>query len=127
MSSEVSGEFIQGMQDRMEVSLAKYGPIRDAYPHKVNALESLQKRIDKYIATGNTEWLMDVANFAMIEWMYPSHPRAHFRATDSHESPGRESRDQGQTSQDNEGLGDVSWKELQEFLAQRRAELAASQ
>jgi hypothetical protein len=24
----------------------------------------------------------------MIEFMYPQHPKAHFKATDSHESPG---------------------------------------
>lgn len=28
------------------------------------------------------------ANFAMIEYMHPSHPQAHFRATGSDESPG---------------------------------------
>lgn len=116
MSTEFSSEFVDGMRARMEVSHAKYGPIRDAYPHKVNAMESLQKRIDRYIETGNTEWLMDVANFAMIEFMLPAHPRAHFKATDSHESPGRESRDEGTTAKGNEELSDKPWQELQEFV-----------
>lgn len=42
---------------------------------------------------------MDVANFAMIEFMLPRHPDAHYRPTDSHESPGRtrtDGRDAGQ-------------------------------
>jgi hypothetical protein len=73
----------------MGVSFFKYGPVADAYPNRVDAIASLQKRLDRYAETGNTEWLMDVANFAMIEWMHPRHREAHFRATDSHESPGR--------------------------------------
>lgn len=87
--TEVSREFLQGMADRMGVSYCKYGAVADAYPHKVNAMESLQARLDKYARTGNTEWLMDVANFAMIEFMRPRHPDAHYRPTDSKESPGR--------------------------------------
>jgi hypothetical protein len=56
----------------------------------VDAIASLKKRLKKYEETGNTEWLVDIANFAMIEYMYPQHEQAHFRATDSHESPGLE-------------------------------------
>lgn len=73
----------------MTVSFHKYGPIKEAYPHKISALKSLQERLKKYEETGNTEWLIDAANFAMIEYMLPSHPQAHFRGTDSGESPGR--------------------------------------
>lgn len=117
--SEFSNEFVDGMRARMDVSHAKYGSIHDAYPHKVDALESMQKRIDKYIATGNTEFLIDASNFLMIEFMLPAHPRAHFKATDSHESPGRESRDEGTTAKGNEELSDKPWQELQEFVRSR--------
>lgn len=86
---EVSEDFIDGMRSRMYVSFYKYGPAADAYPHKVNALQSLELRLQKYRDTGNTEFLMDAANFAMIEFMHPSHPEAHFTATDSDQSPGR--------------------------------------
>jgi hypothetical protein len=88
-TSENSQEFHQGMVDRMGVSYFKYGPVADAYPTKVDALASLQKRLDRYAETGNREWLMDVANFAMIEFQHPRHSKAHFRSTDSDESPGR--------------------------------------
>ncbi len=87
--TEVSEDFIQGMRNRMEVSFHKYGPVADAYPHKVDALASLGVRLQKYAETGNTEWLMDVANFAMIEYMHPRHPAAHFQGTDDDASPGR--------------------------------------
>lgn len=88
--SEFSDAFTQGMADRMAVSYCKYGAVKDAYPSRVDAIASLKKRLERYEETGNTEWLMDVANFAMIEFMHPRHPDAHFRATDSRESPGRQ-------------------------------------
>lgn len=87
--SEVSEPFIEGMRNRMAVSYYKYGPVAEAYPHRVNALESLLVRLQRYEQSGNTEWLMDVANFAMIEFMYPRHPNAFFQGTDDDASPGR--------------------------------------
>ena len=101
----VSIEFIQAMKDRMAVSEAKYGPIQDAYPYKVDAMESMEQRVRRYHETGNTEWLVDAANFLMIEFQLPRHPKAHFRATSSHESPGRVSDQEGVTNKDNSSLG----------------------
>jgi hypothetical protein len=82
-ASEFSDTFVQGMYDRMAVSYWKYGKVADAYPAKVDAIASLHKRLERYAETGNTEWLMDVANFAMIEFMRPRHPQAHFEGTDN--------------------------------------------
>ena len=87
--SEVDQRFLQGMADRMGASYAKYGAVADAYPHRVQAIQSLKARLERYERDGNTEWLMDVANFAMIEFMRPSHPEAQFTPTDGHASPGR--------------------------------------
>lgn len=100
-ATEVSEDFIKGMRNRMEVSYHKYGPVKEAFPFKISALKSLADRIKLYEETGNTEWLMDVANFAMIEFMHPAHPQAHFRPTDSHESPGRRTDRGRPTKQDN--------------------------
>lgn len=87
--TEYSPDFLQGMLDRMAVSFHKYGPVAKAYPHDLSALKSLQQRLDKYLETGNTEYLIDAANFAMIEFLRPSVKDAYFKATDSDESPGR--------------------------------------
>lgn len=103
-AAEVSEFFLDGMRSRMAVSRYKYGLVADAYPEKVDALESLMARIRRYlngdpakgIKPGNAEWLMDVANFAMIEFMHPSHPGAHFQGTDSDQSPGRIERCSGE-------------------------------
>lgn len=112
--SEVSETFLKGMRDRMAMSYFKYGPVAAAYPHKVNALESLRKRLERYEETGNTEWLMDAANFAMIEFMHPAHKRAHFKPTDAHESPGRAAYETGfeGTDKSNKELSDTEWNEL---------------
>lgn len=91
--TEVSKEFLQGMVNRMIVSFHKYGPVADAYPDKVNALESMQQRVEEYRRTGNTEFLIDAGNFVMIEFMRPSHPQAYFQGTDSEQSPGRTTAD----------------------------------
>lgn len=87
--SEYSPAFLQGMVNRMAVSFHKYGAVEDAYPDRVDAIASLQMRLERFAEDGNTEWLIDVANFAMIEFMHPRHPAAHFVATDSAASPGR--------------------------------------
>lgn len=88
-TTEFNTQFLQGMLDRMAVSYAKYGAVRNAYPRKVDALKSLDVRIMKYNQTGNLEYLMDVGNFAMIEFMAPGHEAPFYEPTDSKGSPGR--------------------------------------
>lgn len=97
--TEFSADFAQGMADRMAVSYCKYGRVAEAYPARVDAIASLRRRLEKYEQTGNTEWLIDVANFAMIEFMHPSHKNAHFAATDAKASPGRKWRGEVDASQ----------------------------
>lgn len=101
-----SKEFINLMQNRIIVSHYKYGWISQNYPELAKAIDSAEERLRLYRETGNTEWLVDLANFAMIEFMHPSHPQAHFRATGSDESPGLKNG--------------ISYKELMEEGGQRR-------
>ena len=95
LRSEFSAGFVDKMKNRMIASYYKYGPLalnvhRKNKEDNVDVIASLKERLRLYEQTGNTEWLVDVSNFAMIEFMYPQHPDAHFRATDSKESPGVE-------------------------------------
>lgn len=86
---DYSEEFDQLRKNRMVQSHYKYGWVRETYPTKLaDAIASMEKRIELYKETGNTEWLVDAANFAMIEFMHPQHPQACFRPTTSCESPG---------------------------------------
>lgn len=89
LRTEFSKPFVTHMQNAMVVSFYKYGALAEAYPHKVDAVGSLTERLRKYAETGNTEYLVDVANFAMIEFMHPRHPQAFFEGTDDSGSPGR--------------------------------------
>lgn len=84
----ISVEFLQGMLDRMAVSYFKYGPVTPEAIAKCDMRATTQLRFDRYHDDHNTEWLMDVANFAMIEFMCPSYADSHFRATEGAESPG---------------------------------------
>lgn len=101
--SEFSPEFVARMKNAMTVSYFKYGPIKDAYPHKVNAVASLKKRLQLYEETGNGDYLTDIANFAMIESMRPAHPDYHYAPTDGGEGrkwhaggPANERRNDGE-------------------------------
>lgn len=89
LQTEFNEQFIEGMRERMVVSYYKYGKVADAFPEKVDAIGSLMQRLREYAKTGNTEYLIDAANFAMIEFMLPRHAQAHFKPTDDSGSPGR--------------------------------------
>lgn len=74
-------------KDRMVTSFYKYGPVEINYKQGlIDAIKSLKMRLQMYEDTGNTEFLCDVANFAMIAFMYPQHPSAHFKAIDDGKS-----------------------------------------
>jgi hypothetical protein len=88
LSKNYSTEFDDKRKNRMVVSHYKYGPAWKTYPELADSIACLEQRLKLYKETGNKEHLVDVANFAMIEYMFPRHPNAHFRATDSNESPG---------------------------------------
>lgn len=110
-ATEWDEAFLQGMVDRMSMSFCKYGLVAEAYPEKADAIGSLLLRLRTYMGQqqfeaacgvaltapdirhrrepGNTEYLIDAANFAMIEFMRPRLAGAHYAATDADNSPGR--------------------------------------
>lgn len=89
LPGQYSHEFLQGMVERTAVSFHKYGAVKASIEKGMDPIASAIDRIRQYQRDGNTEWLMDAANYLQFEFMYPSHENAHFRATDSDESPGR--------------------------------------
>lgn len=84
LATEYSKRFDEIRKNMMVMSYYKYGPMRDNYEKYkcMDALGNIEKRIQKYKETGNTEFLADVANFAMIEFMYPSIAGAKYTPTD---------------------------------------------
>lgn len=88
IEKEYSKDFDKLRKNRVEVSYYKYGPARENFGcGRVDAIGSLELCLDKFKKTGNTEYLLDVANYAMFRYMYPL-PGEYFKATDSSESAG---------------------------------------
>lgn len=116
-SSEYSLQFLQGMVDRMSVSYHKYGAVADAFPQKVNAIESMHQRLEMYYKTSNTEYLVDAANFLMVEFMHPAVKDAFFKPTDSDGSCGRATYDSNfeGTQKSNKELTNNEWNTLKEL------------
>lgn len=85
LKTEYSNKFDEIRKNMMVVSYYKYGPLKDNYgTYKcMNAIENLKIRLQQYLDTGNTEFLADVANFAMLEFMNPSIEGAKYIPTDS--------------------------------------------
>lgn len=89
MSKEYSEEFDRLRKNRVETSYFKYGKARKNFANgNVQAIPTMELCIKKYNETGKREYLLDAANYLMFEYMFPQHPKAHFRATSSEESVG---------------------------------------
>lgn len=88
LQNEYSIEFDKLRQNRVAVSYHKYGAAKKNFGEgRVDAIGSLELCLDKFKKTGNTEYLLDVANYAMFRYMYPM-PNEYFKATDSKDSAG---------------------------------------
>ena len=85
LETEYSVKFDEIRKNMMAASYFKYGAVKENYEkfHCMDALENIEKRVQKYKETGNTEFLADAANFAMIEFMYPSVKGAKYTPTDN--------------------------------------------
>lgn len=70
-------------------SYYKYGEAKTNYSQKlVNTMGCLERCLDKYRRTGNTEYLLDGMNYLMFEFMYPQLNGAYYKPTDSDGSAG---------------------------------------
>lgn len=89
LEKEYSKKFDELRLNRVKTSYFKYGSAAENFGKRyVDALKSMEKCINKYKETGNTEYLLDAGNYIMFEFMYPQHDKAYFKATDSKESAG---------------------------------------
>jgi hypothetical protein len=85
--NQIDIPFIQGMLDRMAVGFFNYGHMR-RYEVKSHSLKNVKIRLKHYQKTKNTEFLIDAANYCMMEFCIPSIKGAFFEATTKKESPG---------------------------------------
>ena len=83
LKTEYSEKFDDIRKKAVINSFFKYGPVKKNYStYKcMDAVANIRKRLEKYEETGNTEFLADVANFAMFEFMYPQKEGAYYAPT----------------------------------------------
>lgn len=88
IEKEYSEDFDRLRKNRVEVSYYKYGPARENFGGgRVDALATAERCIEAFKKDGNTEHLVDAANYLMFRFMYP-YPGEYFKATGSAESVG---------------------------------------
>lgn len=88
LNKEYSWEFDKKRMNAILTSYYKYGPSKENFQKgMVDAIGSLKKNLAKFEETGNTEYLVDVANYAMFRFMYPQGNES-YRPTDSDQSAG---------------------------------------
>lgn len=88
LKRDFNEEFIVKMKKAMLTSHYKYGYVSQTYPDLAQAQKCIVPRLNKYLETHNSEYLVDIANFAMIEFMFPSFDDVKYIPTDSKESIG---------------------------------------
>lgn len=70
MKQEYSDKFDELRRNRVEVSYHKYGPAKKNFQSgNVQALPTMERCVEKYNSTGNTEYLLDAANYLMFDFI----------------------------------------------------------
>lgn len=80
--TEWSPRFEQLCRSRLLIGAFRYGKLKSAGKPDYDRVNDIRKRLALYEATGNTEFLVDVANAAMLEFEEGKHPLKHFAQTD---------------------------------------------
>ena len=80
--TEWSEEFECLMRNRLLMGRFRYGKMGGPAKGKFDHVASMIQRLRLYQKTGNLEHLVDVANIALVKFVAPNHPHAHFDATD---------------------------------------------
>ena len=88
LKRDFSNEFVTKMKNAILTSHYKYGYMSETYPELAQAYKCIKERLELYEKTHNTEYLVDIANFAMIEFKHPAFDDAKYTPTDSNQSPG---------------------------------------
>lgn len=84
--SEWSPEFEHFMRNRLILGAMRYGRMGHGQVPRgkpvYDRCESIRQRLERYEKTGNAEWLVDIANLALLMFEERIHPNHHFSATD---------------------------------------------
>jgi hypothetical protein len=76
-------EFVAIMNRNMHQGYFRYGRNEPGEPGRINYVDDILSRLERYLETGNKEYLVDVANSARLEFLFPSaHDETFFAHTD---------------------------------------------
>lgn len=89
LEEDYSEEFDNIRKAMVITSHYKYGAVKNNFGDLggVDAIETLKMCLEKFEQTHNTEYLADVANYAMFRFMFPKQGEF-YKATDSNGSAG---------------------------------------
>ena len=82
--TEWSSEFERLMRNRLVMGAYRYGRLQPGKKPRYDRIKEMKRRIELYVKTGNQEYLIDIANFAMCEFIEPSRS-VYLRAIDDGE------------------------------------------
>ena len=80
--SEWSDVFEKLMRNRLVMGAFRYNCIHEPNKVQYDRVSAMFRRLTKYVETGNTELLVDIANLALLEFEEGDHPNKHFRSED---------------------------------------------
>ena len=83
-----SPRFEKLMRNRLIMGAIRYGTNLGTIPKKKSKHDlvySIERRIQLYKETGNAEFLVDAANYCLLEFENETHPNFHFCSTDDGE------------------------------------------
>jgi len=83
--TEWSKEFETLMRNRLVMGALRYGRLGAKDKPKYDRVNEIKKRLKKYENSGNLEYLVDIANMALIEFVESNHVNKHFSAIDDGE------------------------------------------
>lgn len=87
VETQWSNKFEKLMRNRLVMGALRYPngiTIGNYIPKSSNydLVGSIEVRLNLYKETGNSEYLVDIANYAMLEFVNESHPDFHFKSID---------------------------------------------
>lgn len=98
-TTEWSDDFERLMRNRLIMGCLRYGPMvwKKKNGNKWDLLGAINKKVGLYVKTGNTEYLVDAANYLLLEFECGEHPNKHFNALDDHSDHCKLKRYEGRT------------------------------
>lgn len=83
--TEWNVDFEKLMRNRLIMGAMRYGRIGAKNKPKYDRVSSMIKRLTKFQQSGNKEFLVDVANLCLLEFVECNHPNEHFHSIDDDE------------------------------------------